>query len=175
MHCNLSLNSNLSERPVSPCLLFFFYSPYPAVLLSSLFQHFASSSPVFTLTVPSPFIFPLSPYSSAPPTTATTATTHGVNQQHLSLISFAPPSGFLTHSIHIGAEGRQVGSWWNSHLSFLGSQLTSGPMNHWMITVCGNVCGSLLSMYIRALKHAFLFLSHFPINHLDVMCGVLGV
>lgn len=113
----------------TPCLALsplIFLSPYPAILLSSLFHHVAFSPPVLTLTVSSPRVFTLS------------TPTHGVNRK--------------------------------TQLSFFGSQLTSGLMNHWIIALCGDVCESLwVCIYEHWSMCFYLFLSHFIINHLDIM------
>lgn len=115
-HCNLSLSSNLRTPCLTCCPLPLFLSPHPAVPFSSLYHHFTSSPP----STPSPFSLCLTLFLLS-------HSAHEVNQQHLGLISLAPPSGFLTHSIYMMKL----------------DALLSWLMNHWIITVCGNVCEPL--------------------------------
>lgn len=173
VHCNLSLSSNLSanapSHPLSSCSSSSFTSScstsLPSVLLSSLSRSprpsffFLSHPPTSHLAIPLP-------------------AARGVDRRWLSLISFAPPSGSLTHSIHTeGWGGGKWRSWWNpqrsawTHLSFLGSQQTSGLMSHWIITVCGIVCDTLWIFIYGHPKHVFL--PSLLMNHFDVMWDVL--
>lgn len=105
-----------------PCLLFFSFLHYSALFLWFLlfsFLLFCLFSSFSRLSC-SPSLFP---------------TSHGVNCQLLSLISFAPPSGLAAHNItQRGKRGRRARNWWNSskceHTSFIPDcQPTLGFMN----------------------------------------------
>lgn len=170
MHRSLSLSSSLTVNALSqPLFLFFFFFH----LVTLLFPHLSFPIlPLLLLPSLSPSPRPLfSPAHLAPPLPAA----HGVDRQCLSLISFAPPSGFLTHSIHIGAEGRQKASWWNP------PPCVNTPLLSWQ---SANICAhESLNYYVRVNVHASAFecvsvstracvsicVFLLLINHLDIM------
>ena len=146
VHCNLSLSSNLSanapSHPLSSCSSSSFTSScstsLPSVLLSSL-----SRSPrpsVFFLFF---FFSPLSPRRSSPPRHVEPTGGDWVSSRLLP--PQAPWHTASTQRAEVAASGgadeTQRPAW--THLSFLGSQRTSGLMSHWIITVCGIVCDTL--------------------------------
>ena len=174
VHCNLSLSSNLSanapSHPLSSCSSSSFTSScstsLPSVLLSSLSR---SPRPSFFFLL---FFF-------LPPLTSPflSPAARGADRRWLSLISFAPPSGSLTHSIHTeGWGGGEWRSWWNPApsvntplLSWQSANIWAHEsLNYYSVWDC---MWHPLSIYIWAPKHVFL--PSLLMNHFDIMWDVL--